>query len=470
MIIGVYYIGKLPIQSFPKTTVETLDVQIDWGSQIGVSENEERIMQLYSVLKKDVINCSAHVGEYQYLLSDQDQHVNECLLKVNIKANKDIEISQIIRDYFEKNHQDVTYIISPSKTIFDYIINTDVYPFSLYISERSRLESPNTSIISKVREALDTYDIKTAAPSTQSYLALKIDWEKAGIYHVNPEQIIQTLQSLFGNYYVTDLRSSEQYVPVYLSSKDKQVNKEIINSTTITNGLNQTLPLSEFISWSIEDNYKTITADRVGEMVELGIGQYDQRLTEITDNLRRQFNTLEIRTGGQHLENVKMIAELKFIFMIAICLLYLILASQFESLVLPFIVLISVPVSAAGGLTVLYFAGHSVNILSMTGLIIMSGIVINDSILKVDMLKMGIKNGLSLQEATVAAGEKRFSAIIMTSMTTILEFVPMFFSSGLGVEIQVPMGIVLISGIIIGTFLSLSLIPVLFSYYYYFTK
>jgi multidrug efflux pump subunit AcrB len=466
-VISWFYLSKLPIQSFPKMPVETLEVAIDWSSQIGVEESESRLKKMYAHLKNDIVNCASHVGEFQYLMSDMEQSVNESVVKFNIQPDDESKVEQKIDQYIKGSFPDADFTIRPSRTIFDYLINTDVFPYTLFISERSQFESPGVQKMMDVKNFLAQRNISTSMPATQSYLSLKVDWAKAAIYQVPKERIVQTLQSLFGNLYVTDLRSSEQYIPIYLSSKDGEVHKEKINSTTITNVQHQSIPLREFIEWHSTENYKTVTADRVGEMVELGISKYDADVERTTAEVRDRFTSLEIRTGGQYAENVKMIEELKFIFFIVVCLLYLILASQFESLILPGIVLISVPVSAVGAFMVLYLAGNSINLLSMVGLIIMSGIVINDSILKVDMLQKGIQSGLSLQASLIQAGEKRLSAIIMTSLTTILEFIPMFFTTGLGVEMQKPMGIVLISGIIIGTIVSLSLTPVLFSFYYY---
>lgn len=341
----------------------------------------------------------------------------------------------------------------------------------MYVSERSQLESPAVKTISDFIDTLGTRGITTFSPSTQSYFSLKIDREKAAIYQVSDQKIIQSLQSLFGNLYVTDLRASEQYIPIYLSLKNGDVSKEKINDITVTNSENKTLPLSNFISWQVVENYKSINSDRVGEMIELGVNAHTPDLPLIVNKLRAIFKNLEIRTGGQHVENEMMIAELKFIFLVVIGLLYLILAAQFESLVLPFIVLVSVPVSISCALLCLYITDQSINLISIVGLIIMSGIVVNDAILKVDMMKKGIKSGLDLKVAIFNAGDKRVSAIIMTSLTTILALTPLFFSNGLGVEIQKPMAIVVISGVTIGTFVSLSFTPALFSYYYkYFVK
>jgi len=469
--ISFYFSMKIPSESFPKTTVETLEIDIDWSAQIGIDQSEDRISRLYHHLRKDIVNVSSHIGEYQYLLSDQDQSINECLIKVNIMPNAEKTIEQKVNSYLKSNYADASFTIRPAKTVFDYIINTDAYPFAMYVSERSQLESPAVKTISDFIDTLGTRGITTFSPSTQSYFSLKIDREKAAIYQVSDQKIIQSLQSLFGNLYVTDLRASEQYIPIYLSLKNGDVSKEKINDITVTNSENKTLPLSNFISWQVVENYKSITSDRVGEMIELGVNAHTPDLPLIVNKLRAIFKNLEIRTGGQHVENEMMIAELKFIFLVVIGLLYLILAAQFESLVLPFIVLVSVPVSISCALLCLYITDQSINLISMVGLIIMSGIVVNDAILKVDMMKKGIKSGLDLKVAIFNAGDKRVSAIIMTSLTTILALTPLFFSNGLGVEIQKPMAIVVISGVTIGTFVSLSFTPALFSYYYkYFVK
>lgn len=159
--------------------------------------------------------------------------------------------------------------------------------------------------------------------------------------------------------------------------------------------------------------------------------------------------------------------EMMIILAISLLLLYFILAAQFESLRLPFIVLLEVPIDLFGAFLFLWIFGDSINIMSMIGIIVMTGIIINDSILKIDTINQLRKDGLPLIRALHVAGLRRLKPILMTSITTILALIPFLLSSGMGSDLQKPLALSIIGGMLIGTLVSIFVIPLL---YYYLEK
>ena len=147
---------------------------------------------------------------------------------------------------------------------------------------------------------------------------------------------------------------------------------------------------------------------------------------------------------------------------VALALLYLILAAQFESLILPVVVLLAVPLGAAGSVAALWVSGQSLNLVSLIGITVMSGIVVNDAILKVDMIKRLRGQQYSLEEAIHGAGYRRIRPILMTTLTTVLALAPVLFSSGLGAELQWPLAWAVIGGLAVGTLSSLYVIPAIY--------
>jgi multidrug efflux pump subunit AcrB len=132
----------------------------------------------------------------------------------------------------------------------------------------------------------------------------------------------------------------------------------------------------------------------------------------------------------------------------------------------PIIVLFELLIGISSAIVFLFITNNSFNIMAMIGIIVMSGIVINDSILKVDTINKLRAEGYPLLEAIKFAGLRRFRAIVMTSLTTILAMIPILFYGEIGSELQKPMAIALIGGLFIGTLVSLYLIPLLYFYLY----
>ena len=157
-----------------------------------------------------------------------------------------------------------------------------------------------------------------------------------------------------------------------------------------------------------------------------------------------------------------MIGELIIVLGISILLMYFILAAQFESFLQPLIVLVEIPVDIAFALLLLWGLGHTLNLMSAIGLIVTCGIVINDSILKLDAINELRKEGMPLIKAVHEAGRRRLRAIIMTSLTTILAMVPLLFSFDMGSELQKPLSIAMIGAMGIGTPVSLFVVPLFY--------
>jgi multidrug efflux pump subunit AcrB len=161
---------------------------------------------------------------------------------------------------------------------------------------------------------------------------------------------------------------------------------------------------------------------------------------------------------------------------ISVLLLYFILAAQFESLVQPLIVILTLPLGISGALIVLMLTGGTLNVMSAIGIIVMLGIMVNDAILKIDTINRlreesiddqmtSTKSQISstknqiLEKAIAKTGEIRLKPILMTSITTILALLPVVFSSGIGADLQRPLVYTVIGGLTIGTFTALFFVP-----------
>ena len=170
-------------------------------------------------------------------------------------------------------------------------------------------------------------------------------------------------------------------------------------------------------------------------------------------------------TGG-YFSSRKLIGELSVVLAVALALLYFILAAQFESLVQPLIILLEMVVDVFFVLVALWIMGETINLMSMTGMVVMSGIVINDSILKIDTINhsrhMKVPSRGGLLRAIMEAGQRRLRPIVMTSLTTILAMLPFLSKGSMGAAIQFPMSLTLVVGMTFGTLVSLFFVPMLY--------
>jgi len=168
--------------------------------------------------------------------------------------------------------------------------------------------------------------------------------------------------------------------------------------------------------------------------------------------------------GGQQQEMSTALRSLLFALALAAFLVYLVMASQFESFLHPFVILLTLPLGAIGVVASLALTGHTVNVVAMIGAVMLAGIVVNNAIVLVDAVnRLRREDGLPKHEALVRAGQDRLRPILMTSATTICGLLPMALGLGEGAELRAPLAVTVIGGLAVGTVLTLVVIPVVYS-------
>lgn len=169
------------------------------------------------------------------------------------------------------------------------------------------------------------------------------------------------------------------------------------------------------------------------------------------------------RIAGQNEEMSNSFQSLIFALSLAVFLVYLVMASQFESLLHPFIILFTIPLALIGAILALYVTGTTISVVVFIGLILLAGIVVNNAIVLIDLINQMRQKGASKMEAIMEGGKSRLRPILMTTLTTTLGLLPLAIGFGDGAELRAPMGITVIGGLLVSTLLTLVVIPVMYS-------
>ncbi|MGE5653945.1 MAG: efflux RND transporter permease subunit [Bacillota bacterium] len=208
------------------------------------------------------------------------------------------------------------------------------------------------------------------------------------------------------------------------------------------------------------ENQKAST--QISAMIE------DRDLGSVTNDVNAMIEDLDIpdgytvRAGGASEMMAEGLGGLYMALILAVLLVYIIMASQFESLLHPFTILLTMPLAVIGVVIGLYLTGYSLGITAMIGIIILAGIVVNNGIVLVDFINQSRQTGSDLTEAIIEAGRTRIRPIFMTALTTILGLVPLALGIGEGAEMQAPMAVTVIGGLTTSTVLTLFIIPVMY--------
>ncbi|MEM7282600.1 MAG: efflux RND transporter permease subunit, partial [Pseudomonadota bacterium] len=169
------------------------------------------------------------------------------------------------------------------------------------------------------------------------------------------------------------------------------------------------------------------------------------------------------QVSGQSEEMQESILSMQFALAMAIFLVYLVMASQFESLIHPFVILFTIPLALVGAIFALYITGTTLNVVAFIGIIMLAGIVVNNAIVLVDFVNQLRTQGQTKFDALIEAGNARLRPILMTTLTTALGLLPMAIGFGEGAEVRAPMAITVIGGLLVSTLLTLIVIPVVYS-------
>jgi multidrug efflux pump len=195
-----------------------------------------------------------------------------------------------------------------------------------------------------------------------------------------------------------------------------------------------------------------------GKTIGQGLDEMDKIAKETLDD------TFRTALSGESKEYRESSSSLMFAFILAIVLIYLILAAQFESFKDPLIVMLTVPLAVAGALVFMYFSGVTMNIFSQIGIIMLIGLVAKNGILIVEFANMKQEAGLDKMQAVREASLQRLRPILMTSASTILGLLPLIYAGGEGANQRIAMGVTVVGGMLVSTILSMYVVPAIYAY------
>lgn len=472
IILMIIMFMTLEKEKFPAIKQDELVISVDWNENIELSENMQRIRLITGMSRELILQTNSFIGEQQFLFNrDYDQSYTQA--KVYIKARDYIAQKTVageLSEVLNKRWPVATVTIEAQQNIFEKIFTASETPLVAEVSLLKEKEVPPvemmTGIVAEMQKKWPGAGISN--PPLEDKILLKIDPDRLLLYDVEPTTLYNTLKTSLNRYNIGELRASYELLPIVLSDKEKQVG-DIISTETVVNKTGQAIPVKELVKVSRIHDYKTIKGGMNREYVPVYMDIATNKPSEITREIRNMMapdRDLNVSFSGSLITGQRLFEELSVILVVALLLLYFILAAQFESLTQPLIVLLEIPIDIAGALLLVLLWGGSINIITMIGLIVMSGVIINDSILKVDTINNLRADGLGLKEAIYTGGSRRLKPIIMVAMASLFSTAPMLFSQGMGSELQRPMALALIGGMSLGTVVSLYFIPLAYWYIY----
>ena len=462
-------------ERMPEIEQSELVMRIEWNENIHVDENRRRVDDLTRKIESRVVEHTAYVGIQDYILNGGSElSATEAELYFKTENPDDIApLQEALAREVKARYPLAVIAFSPPETIFEKLFVTGEADVVAQLHPDNRSQAPDPARLQQLEaDIVLRTGCTTEGIAFRNQISLVIDRERLLLYNVSYNELTRVLRTAFKENRVSTLRSYQQYLPIGIAGEERSINSILQTSLvqTLPNSRGETshIPLSSLVRVASSEDLKSITAGKNGEYIPISFFDVEDapQLMSDVEHTVRETDGWEVDFAGSFFSNRKMIGELTVILLVSILLMYFILCAQFESFLQPFIVLVEIPIDIAFALASLWMCGHTLNLMSAIGIIVTCGIVVNDSILKLDSINELRKAGIPLLEAIHTAGLRRLRAIIMTSLTTIVSMVPLLFSSDMGSALQKPLAIAMIGSMLLGTLVSLFIIPLIYWFIY----
>ena len=332
------------------------------------------------------------------------------------------------------------------------------------------LKKYSALVVEEIKDINGLREIEDSFEVGRPELQVKINREIASRFSINLNQLAAYLKNAISGVVRTkyEVDGEEYNIRVRIDREDyNSINK--LSTLNIINNQGINVPLNRIAEFELVEGPAEILRINQQRYAEITADLFNRDLGSVVNDIRAELDDFQLPEGyeisyeGQFEDLNESFTSLAYAFLLSIILIYMVMASQFESLIHPFIIMFTIPLAVIGVIFALYISSNVISVASLIGLITLAGIVVNNAIVMVDYINQLRRQGKEKIEAIISSGMVRFRPIMMTALTTILALIPIALGIGEGSELSQPIGIVIVSGLSFATFLTLFIIPIFYS-------
>jgi hydrophobic/amphiphilic exporter-1 (mainly G- bacteria), HAE1 family len=450
----------------------SIDLKLAEGTKLerteSTVENIEAILQDY--LGSDLDKMYTHAGISNALTNDQTslfEGENTAEIKVILtekaKHTADDVIATINRMTTDIPDLQVTF--AKEQTALSTILGTDEAPVVVEIKgeEMEEIENVSRQVKDKIGSVPGIFNIQSSIENGAPEVEVVIDRVRAGMYNLSISSIVSQIQDQLEGKSAGQLEQGGEMSDITIKLPETRLSE--IGDLTVTSGT-QVFRLSEIADIKHAASPKEIfrrNQSRIGKITaQLEPGE---SLEHVAGSIRAATADISllpdysIKVTGEEEKRQESMKNLGFALILSIILVYMVLASIFESLIHPFTVLLTIPFAIVGSILLFFILGKTFNIMAIIGVIMLVGIAVNNSIILIDRINQIRRGGANRRDAIILGGQQRLRPILMTTLTTILALIPLTIGFGQSVQLRSPMALAVIGGMITSTLMTLVVIP-----------
>jgi len=332
------------------------------------------------------------------------------------------------------------------------------------------LKELSTEVADIVRSTPGTREVTSSLTDGNPEMQIRIDRDRAAAYGLTPMQVAGEIKSAMDGTVATRYKVEGEEIDVRVSYASESYNDmDYLTNMTILTPQGAVVKLSQIASFELAQGPVQIIREDQVRKAEVSAELLNRDLNSVMTDIQARVAQMnlpagyEISYGGENEEMMESFASLAIALLLAILLVYSVMAVQYESFFNPFVIMFSVPTCIIGVVFGLLVTGRAFSITAFIGVIMLVGIAVSNAIVYVDYLKQLRERGMERNAAIVEAGRVRLRPILMTAFTTILAMLPMAIGLGEGAELIAPLATVVIGGLLASTLITLVLVPVVYS-------
>jgi HAE1 family hydrophobic/amphiphilic exporter-1 len=461
----------------------TIDIKLPEGTSLARTESTsieaENVIRELLGNKIKMVYCQA--GADNTATTDQSAETsgeNTASLKVILAdnfADRTEEAISVVGNYL-KTVPDMEATFKREETALQSTLGTDEAPFTLEISgkdydELEKIVNESKAVLMKNS---GLYNLTTSLDEGTPEVDVAIDRFKTSYYNVTVESIINQVKSYLAGAAAGSFEKDGEMKDITIKLGD--ISLQQLRDLMITAGTVK-VPLSELASITTVLTPREITRRNqartcyVYAMVNSKI-PFDKVIKQARESLKSIILPVDYKMEftGEELKRKESMSNLTFALTLSLILVFMVLAAQFESLIQPFIIMLTIPLAGVGTVLTFFIMNKSLNMMAYIGIIMLGGIAVNNAIILIDRINQLRETGMNKKEAIVLAGTQRIRPILMTSLTTILALLPLTIGIGESASLRSPMALAVIGGMISSTLLTLVVIPCVYWVFDSFSK
>jgi len=465
-VIGTEFMPETETSEF------TINLKLSEGTRLERTESTVQNIEtvITEFLGDDLEKLYSHSGPFAGIAGDATavfEGENTAQIRVILKNDGTISVDQIIANVDQQisGIPGMEVSFSKEQSALKSILGTDEAP--VIVEVRGEEQDEIEQILNRVKEEMlnisGLFNVQTSVEEGAPEVEVHIDRIKAGMHNININTVISQIQDQLEGKSAGQLEKDGEMRDITIKVPEKGLS-EIYD--LIINSGDQEFRLSEIADISFGVSPREIyrrnqnRTGRVTAMMDKGLA-----LDHVAAEIREAAATIDlppnyrILVTGEEEKRQESVSNLSFALLLSIILVYMVMASQFESLIHPFTILLTIPLALVGSIITFLLLGKTFNIMALIGVIMLAGIAVNNSIILVDRINQLKRDGLSRRDAILQAGQQRIRPIIMTSLTTILALLPLTFGFGESATLRSPMALAVIGGLVTSTLLTLIVIP-----------